>query len=158
MNTQFAYAPNEMEKEKASNCYLMSLIAVMAGLPLPIINLMATLMFYLSNRKSTYFVRWHCTQTLLSQSTLLIVNSIGFSWTMAIAFGSDTLSNMYFAYMITIITFNLLEFIFTIAAAIKTRKGEHVEWWFWGTLTNLVCKPSPMPSYFSPMLQNNGHA
>lgn len=148
MSVQFAYKPNDMEMEKASNSYLMSLIAVMAGMPLPIINLLATLLFYMSNRKSTYFVRWHCTQTLLSQLTLLIVNSIGFSWTMSIAFGDNTLSNKYFAYMITIFTFNLFEFIFTIAAAIKTRKGIHVQWWFWGSLTNLICSPSKLTPSF----------
>jgi len=148
MNSQFVYKPNDMEMEKASNGYLMSVIAVMAGMPLPIINLLATLLFYFSNRKSTYFVRWHCTQTLLSQFTLLIVNSIGFSWTMSIMFGDNELSNKYFAYIITILTFNLFEFIFTIAAAIKTRKGIHVEWWFWGPLTNMVCKPSKLATTF----------
>ena len=46
MNFQnFAYEPSEHEAEKASNSYLMSLIAIIAGLPLPIINLLATLIF-----------------------------------------------------------------------------------------------------------------
>jgi len=137
----FPYKPNDSEAEKASNGYLMSVIAIMAGLPLPIINLIATFIFYLGNRKGTYFVRWHCTQTLISQLTILIMNSVGFSWTMSIAFGSRTLSNAYIAYLITIFLFNAVEFIVTIAAAIKIRKGKHVHWWFWGTLTDLICKP-----------------
>ena len=29
----------------------------------------------------------------------------------------------------------------TIAAAIKTRKGQHVSWWFYGSLTQMICKP-----------------
>ena len=135
--------PNEMEKERASNGYLMSLIALMVGMPLPVINLLASLLFYFSNKRSSYYVRWHCTQTLVTQMTLLICNSIGFSWTMTILFGENTLSNTYVSYMITIVLFNLMEFVFTIAAAIKTRKGEHVHWWFWGTLTDLLCKPDP---------------
>ena len=72
--TTFAYQPSEHENEKASNSYLMSLVAVIAGLPLPIINLLATFFFYLANRKSTFFVRWHCTQALLSQAVLLFSN------------------------------------------------------------------------------------
>ena len=36
------YKPAEHELEAASNSYLMSLLAVMAGLPFPIINLLAT--------------------------------------------------------------------------------------------------------------------
>jgi len=153
MSKQFAYTPNEMELEKASNGYLMSLIAVMAGMPLPIINLLATLLFYFGNRKSTWFVRWHCTQTLLSQLTVLVMNSVGFSWTMAILFGNKVVTNAYIGYMITILLFNIVEFSVTIAAAVKTRAGKHVELWFWGTLTNMICKPpkettnigSPLP-------------
>jgi len=136
-----SYKPNEAEAEKASNGYLMSVIAFMAGMPLPIINLIATCIFYLGNRKGSYFVRWHCTQTLLSQFTMLIMNSVGFSWTLSVVFGKAIFSDTYVAYMLTIFLFNLVEFIITIAAAIHVRKGRHVEWWFWGTLTNFICKP-----------------
>ncbi len=141
MSKNFAYTPNDMELEKASNGYLMSLIAVMAGMPLPIVNLLATLFFYLGNRKSTWFVRWHCTQTLLSQLTVLVMNSVGFSWTMSIAFGDGVLTNAYVGYMITIFLFNLGEIVITINMAAQTRKGHHIELWFWGTLTNMICKP-----------------
>ncbi len=137
----FSYQPDESEAEKASNGYLMSLIALMAGMPLPIINLFATCIFYLGNRKGPYFVRWHCTQTLLSQFTILIMNSVGFSWTVSVFFGSGILSDTYIAYMLTIFLFNITEFSITISAAVRVRKGHHVEWWFWGTLTNLICKP-----------------
>ena len=140
MSKHFSYTPNEMELEKASNGYLMSLIAVIAGLPLPIINLAASLLFYLGNRKSTWFVRWHCTQTLLSQFTMLIINSIGFSWTMSLLFGKTVISNQYIGYILTILIYNLTEFIVTIRTAIKTRKGQHVELWFWGSVTNKICK------------------
>lgn len=139
--TYFSYQPGEHEAEKASNSYLMSLIAAIAGLPLPIINLIATFIFFMGNRKGTYFVRWHCTQALLSQFSLLFINSFGFWWSISIIFGSETLSNEYIAYMITAFIFNLTEFIATIYTAIKTRKGQHVEWWFYGDLTNLICKP-----------------
>jgi uncharacterized Tic20 family protein len=141
MNFQnFAYEPSEHEAEKASNSYLMSLIAIIAGLPLPIINLLATLIFYIGNRKSTYFVRWHCTQALLSQVSLLFVNSTGFWWTVSILFTDETVSGKYIAYIITAFVINIVEFIVTINAAIKTRKGIHVEWWLLGDLTNVICR------------------
>jgi cell shape-determining protein MreD len=120
----------------------MSLIALIAGLPLPIINLIATLIFYLGNRKGTYFVRWHCTQALLSQLAMLAMNSVGFWWTISIIFGSEDVTNNYIAYMLTILIFNLIEFVITIRTAIETRKGNHIEWWFFGTLTNHICKPN----------------
>lgn len=139
--TTFIYKPGEHETEKASNSYLMSLIAFIVGLPLPIINLLATFFFYISNRKGTYFVRWHCMQALLSQFSMLFVNSFGFWWTISIIFYSETVTNHYLAYMITAIIFNLSEFIATIYTAIQTRKGIHVQWWFYGNLTHLICKP-----------------
>lgn len=139
--SKFIYEPSEHEAEKASNSYLMSLIAVIAGLPLPIINLFATLIFYLGNRKGTYFVRWHCTQALLSQFSLLLMNSFGFWWTISIIFSSEEISNNYIAYLATAIIFNLAEFIATIYTAIYARKGLHVTWWFYGNLTNLICRP-----------------
>lgn len=137
---EFGYTPGEHEAEKASNSYLMSLIALMAGLPLPIINLIATLIFYLGNRKGEYFVRWHCTQALLSQASLLLINSVGFWWTISIVFRSETLTNEYIAYILTAFIFNVTEFIATVYTAVQTRKGIHVEWWFYGGLTNVVCK------------------
>jgi len=136
----FSYKPSEHETESASSSYLMSLVAIVAGLPLPIINLIATFVFYIGNRKSTYFVRWHCTQALLSQLSMLFINSYGFWWTVSIIFTEETVTGNYFGYIITTLIFNLTEFIATIYTAIQTRKGIHVEWWFYGTLTNLICK------------------
>jgi uncharacterized Tic20 family protein len=137
---KFAYTPEEHEAEKASNSYLMSLVAIIAGLPLPIINLIATLIFYLGNRKSSYFVRWHCTQALLSQLSMLFINSYGFWWTVSILFTEEKVTNNFIAYLIAAFIFNLAEFIATIYTAIQTRKGIHVEWWFYSNLTHLVCK------------------
>ena len=139
--TSFAYVPAEFERERASQSYLMTLVTAIVGLPLPILNLVALLIFFVLNRKSTYFVRWHCTQALLSQLSLIAVNSFGFWWTISILFGPETLSNRYIAYMITLLLFNLADFIATIVTAIEVRKGRHVEWWLYGPLTHLVCKP-----------------
>jgi uncharacterized Tic20 family protein len=142
MSSSFTYHPTESEAEKASNSYLMSLIAIMVGFPLPIINLMATLFFYIANRKSTYFVRWHCIQALLSQLSLFAINTIGFWWTVSVLVREDEhISNPYLAYIITVFIVNVFELAITIAAAIKTRKGHHVSWWFYGSLTQMICKP-----------------
>lgn len=145
--TKFSYEPGEHEAEKASNSYLMSLIALIIGLPLPIINLIATLVFYLGNRKSTYFVRWHCTQALLSQFSMLLVNSIAFWWVISIIFEGVPVTNKFIAYMLLAVTFNLAEFVATIYTAIQARKGIHVIWWFYGTLTNSIVKQKHEKSF-----------
>lgn len=136
---QFDYKPEEYERETASNSYLMSLIVIALGLPLPIANLLATLGFYLKNRKSSYFVRWHCTQALMSQLSMFLMNSSVFWWTVSIVFLNEGFSDTYVACMIAVVTFNLTEFIITIYTAIETRKGIHVEWWLFGSLTNHIC-------------------
>jgi uncharacterized membrane protein len=128
------YRPGDHEAE-----YLMSLIAVIAGLPFPIINLLATLIFYLGNRKGTYYVRWHCTQALISQASLLLINSYGFWWTESVVFRGGEITNAYIAYMMTAFLFNLVEFIVTMYTAIHTRKGKHVKWWFYGDITDRLC-------------------
>ncbi len=135
----FTYEPGENEAEKASNSYLMSLIAVMCGLPLPIVNLVATGFFYLGNRDGTHFVRWHCTQALISQLSLLFMNSAGFWWTIHIIFYDTEISSPYIAYMMTVLLFNFADFVATIYSAVQTRKGKHVSWWFYGELTNVLC-------------------
>jgi len=131
---------DESETEKASNAYLMSLVVVMVGAPFPIINALATSIFYIANRKSTYFVRWHCTQSLLSQISIVCINTAATAWTLSIVFGPVSLSNSYIGYILSAIIFNIIEFIASIYAAIRVRKGVHVEWWFYGDLTNKICK------------------
>ena len=74
--TKFIYEPSEHEAEKASNSYLMSFIALIAGLPLPIINLIATLIFYMGNRNEhiTFvgIVHKHCYHSSLCFSLIVL--------------------------------------------------------------------------------------
>jgi hypothetical protein len=137
---KFNYKPNDSELERASNSYLMSLGAVLGGLPLPIMNLLASVFFYLGNRKSTPFVKWHCTQALFAQLGMFFFNTVGFWWSISIFFGEGKATNYYVAYMITIIVFNLVEFISTLYLATQTRKGNHMEMYFFSDVTNLICK------------------
>lgn len=137
---KFNYKPADSELERASNSYLMSLVAVLGGLPLPIMNLLASVFFYIGNRKSTPFVKWHCTQALFAQLGMFFFNTIGFWWTILIIFKDGIATNYYVAYMITIVLFNLVEFISTLYLATQTRKGNHLEMYFFSDITNLICK------------------
>jgi len=130
---------NEFEQERASNIYLMSLAIVIVGLPLPIINFIATFFMYLSNRTKTWFIRWHSLQALLSQAAISCVNGYGMYWSLNIFFTDESISNPYIAYLITALLFNLMEFIGTVYAAVQTRSGYHVSFLFFGPLTDLLC-------------------
>lgn len=138
---QFAYQPAEHETRKAAYSYIMSLIALAGGMPLPILNFLATLIFYLGKRKSTYFVRWHAIQALYSQLSLLLLNSGGVYWTLNIVFGNYTVTNAFVAYLIIVIVANVTEFVATIISSVNINKGQHVEWWLYGALTHQTCKP-----------------
>ena len=128
---------HDFEFNKASNAYLMSIIAFMVGLPLPIINLAATAIIFLESRKSSFFVRWHSTQALLSQLLTVLLNSGSFYWTFAIIFGNVPLTDAYIAYLIVVVLFNLWEWISTLLAALALRKGKHYELYFFGAITQI---------------------
>lgn len=139
--SKFSYTPHENEAEKASYSYLMSVVVIIVGLPLPIINLAASFFFYIANRNATYFVRWHCTQALLSQILLFVCNSTLFWWTLSILFWNQTVTSFYLIYLCTIVLLNLVEFVTTIYSAIETRKGKHIQWFLLSDLVNHWVKP-----------------
>ena len=65
----------EREKEDAMGAYLMMFAAVAIGLPLPIINLIASFIYYYINRKKSRFIHFHSLQSLLSQIPALHVRA-----------------------------------------------------------------------------------
>lgn len=132
--------PHEDEKERASGCYIMSLVAVMIGLPMPIINLLATGLFYFLSRRGTYYVRWNTIQALISQVPLFVMNNILFWWTVRILFCFTELSSEYIAYFITVNLYNIYDFIETVRSAIITREGKVHKWYLYGALTDMICK------------------
>jgi uncharacterized membrane protein len=135
----------EEEAEKASYAYLMSTVIVIIGLPMPIINVIATVIFYMANRRKTYFVRFHCLQSMLSQLSIIPLNFIGVGWSISILSGYSQLSNLYIAYIITILGFNIVEFIASLYAAIRVRKKIDIRFWLFGPMTELFLqKRSPI--------------
>ena len=71
---------------------------------------------------------------------MFFINGIGFWWTVLILFQTNTITNNYITYIIILFIFNLIELILTIFSAVKTRKGIHVKWWFYGVITDAICK------------------
>jgi Zn-dependent protease with chaperone function len=128
------------DQEKASNAYLMSLIAVVIGLPMPIINLVATGIFYLLSRKGSPFIKWHTTQALVSQIPLFVMNNILFWWTVRILLFGVPLSSIYIAYFILVNIYNIADFYATAISAIKARQGITYRWFMYGVLTDLIMK------------------
>ena len=110
--------PYEDEKERASNCYVMSLVAVMVGLPMPM----------------------NAIQALVSQVPLFIMNNILFWWTVRVLFCYTDLSSAFIAYFITVNLYNVYDFVETVRSAVHTRKGKTHRWYLYSTITDKICK------------------
>jgi hypothetical protein len=159
------------EYEQASNSYMMAVVAVIAGLPFPIINLIATVGYYLAHRKASYFVRWHCIQAALGQIVLIPFNSIAFAWTLGILFGGRGFLGLYdiprryyvdnqlpfddysgaglayWLYITFIIILNITEFIVVVATASRVKKGHNVRWFVLANITDKLCNKEDRNPY-----------
>jgi len=123
------------EREDAMGAYLMMFAAMGAGLPLPIINLIAAVIYYYINKSNSRFVNFHSYQAMISQFPTSIMNAVGTFWAIRIAISDDwELNNVFIGYVIMVVIANLLYIIFSIIAAIKARKGRFYYFMLFGKL------------------------
>ena len=115
---------SEREKEDAMGAYLMMFAAVAIGLPLPVINLIASVIYYFINRKKSRFIHFHSLQALLSQIPTTLINWALVVWAISIFFSDLTLSDSFWAYAVFAGVSTLLYFIYNLIAAFKARQGK----------------------------------
>lgn len=125
------------QREDAMGAYLMMFASVGAGLPLPIINLIAAVIYYFINRSKSRFVRFHSHQSLLSQLPTSLLNAGVVFWSAQIwLFGNlEFPGNVFWGYLAMTAVANLLYFIFSIIAAVQARKGRFYYLIFFGRLS-----------------------
>lgn len=125
------------EREDAMGAYLMMFASIGAGLPLPIINLIASVVYYYVNRGKSRFVRFHTHQSLLSQFPTSLINAGLVFWSAQIWLfqNIEFPGNVYWGYFWMAVIANLLYFIFSIVAAVKARKGQLYYLIFFGRLS-----------------------
>ncbi len=111
------------EREDAMGSYLMMFASFAVGLPLPIINLIAALIYYFTNRGKSKFIDFHITQSLLSQLPTTALNAVLVAWTIRTFYYEIAFSDNYKGFLIMVIAANLIYLIFSIIAAVKARKG-----------------------------------
>ena len=140
------------EAESASNAYLLSLVLLMVGAPLPFLNLLASVIFYLSSRRSSPFVRWHSMQALLTHLVVVPVNSVFLWMTLAILFGYRDPDNFYVGWFFFMAGLNAVKMSGSIYTAIKVRRGVNVRWWALAPVVDALtghrrwreCLPTPL--------------
>jgi len=131
--------PDELtkrEKEDAMGAYLMMFAGIAAGLPLPILNLLASVIYYFVNKNKSRFVKFHALQSLWSQLPTTFMNAILLFWTLQIlVFENFEWSNIYIGYLSAVVIANMLYFIFSIVGAVQARKGRMYYFIFFGKLS-----------------------
>ena len=125
---------SEREKEDAMGAYLMMFAAVAIGLPLPVINLIASVIYYFINRKKSKFIHFHSLQALLSQIPTTLINWALVIWAVSIFFTDLTLSNSFWAYAVFAGVSTFLYFLYSLIAAFKARQGKFYYFLLFGTM------------------------
>ena len=124
----------EREKEDAMGAYLMMFAAWGVGLPLPLINVIAAVIYFFVNRKKGPFVLFHAHQSMTSQVLVGLINAGVVFGVLRILLFDLTLGRYFFAYILMAVLVNILYFIFSIIAAVRARKGRFCYFWFFGKL------------------------
>jgi uncharacterized membrane protein len=130
--------PDELdirEREDAMGAYLMMFAALGAGLPLPILNLVAAIIYYYINKGKSLFVRFHSLQSLLSQLPTSILNAVAVFWGARIIFLDYAFSDVFKGYLWLVGIANLIYIVFSIIGAVKARKGEMYYFLFFGRVS-----------------------
>jgi len=120
------------EREDAMGAYMMMFAAMAAGLPLPIINLIAAIIYYYINRSKSKFVHFHSLHSLLAQLPTSILNAGLIFWSIRIWLFDWELSDYFIGYIWMVVFANLLYFIFSIVAAVRARRGRFFYFLFFG--------------------------
>jgi len=147
---------SEREKEDGMGAYLMMFAALATSLPLPIINLIAAIVYYYVNRKKGRFIHFHCLQSLLSQLPTTFVNWGLLYWLLQIFYFENLeVSDWFYSYLGFAVLANLLYFVFSVLAAIRARKGVFMYFLFFGSYAyHCVYTTSNMLNYDNETNQN----
>lgn len=131
--------PNELserEKEDAMGAYLMMFAAWGAGFPLPMIGLIASVIYFYLNKKSSLFTAFHSCQALLTHIPISILNAVAVIYGLVLLFKGQTHHLHHFgAFVVFTGIWNALYMFFSIIACVKARKGGFYYFWVFGRLS-----------------------
>ncbi|MDD2278284.1 MAG: DUF4870 domain-containing protein [Bacteroidales bacterium] len=122
------------EKEDASGAYLMMFATTALGLPLPIINMIASIVYYFVNRSKGRFVQFHALQSMYSQLVISAINSYLVIWAIIKLVNNTEFTNVFWGLAIAVGAFNIVYFIFSIIGAVRAHRGRFYYFVFFGRL------------------------
>ena len=141
MNEEIKYIPipqpDELtvrEKEDAMGAYLMMFATVAIGIPFPLLNLIAAIIYLYINKNKGRFVHFHSLQSLYSQIPVTLLNAGLVVWFIICLIPDVTFTNEFIAYAIMTGIADIIYLIFSLIAAAKARKGIFYYFVFFGKL------------------------
>jgi uncharacterized membrane protein len=118
--------PNEIterEKDDAMGAYLMMFASLAIGLPIPLLNLVASVIYFLVNKKTSPFVAFHALQALLSHIPIVLLNAGAVAWIITNLATHAASWAWFLWYLVFTILVNLTYIIWSIVALIHANKG-----------------------------------
>ncbi len=128
---------SKKEKDDAMGAYLMMFAAMGAGLPLPFINLLASVIYYYINKNKSRYVAFHSFQSMITQIPISILNGALVVWIIKILifYDSPYFSSPFFVYLGFVVIWNIVYMVLSIIACVKARKGLLYYMFLFGTLS-----------------------
>ena len=126
----------QREKDDAMASYLMMFASWAVGLPLPLINLIASIIYYMVNRKNSKFVAFHSLQSLLSQIPVSILNAGVVGWGIGLLIMKETEATIwpFLGYVFFTAAVNVLYIVLSIVALVQANKGRFYYMPYFGRL------------------------
>jgi uncharacterized membrane protein len=112
--------------------YLMMFAAWAIGLPLPVLNLIAALIYFMLHRKKSRFVAFHSFQSLLSQIPVTVGNLAVIVWLVQILVTDLVFPPRFFALLFFMVALNILYVVYSIVALTRARRGGFLYMPFFG--------------------------
>jgi uncharacterized membrane protein len=126
----------QREKDDAMASYLMMFASWAIGLPLPLVNLVASAVYYAVNRKSSKFVAFHALQSFLSQVPVSLLNAGAVGWGIGMLVKGDPAQGLwpFLGYVFFAAAVNILYLGYSIVALLQANKGRFYYLPFFGRL------------------------
>jgi uncharacterized Tic20 family protein len=128
---------SQREKDDAMASYLMMFASWAVGLPLPLVNLIASVVYYAVNRKASKFVAFHSLQSLLSQVPVSLLNAGIVGWGIGLLVKGDAATGLwpFLGYVFFSVAINILYLVFSIISLVQANKGRFYYMPFFGRLS-----------------------
>ena len=104
------------------------------GLPLPVLNLVAAIIYFFVNKGRSRFVAFHALQSLLSQIPVTVANLVAVIWAVPIVFWDQRITSQFWGFVIFAAVLNLGYIALSLVALGRARRGRMFYIWVAGRI------------------------